>query len=1018
MTEVYDQLSLSNWSPAQEEKLVREAIQLSGMQSPNSESIKRVRDELQVAIDNCNHRLKVLTDWISRGLVIEAVSVESANGGMCRAAQRLIFSEHRLNWDKACDTAGLQSNSYILTKTIEELELGLASSNKLNVFVEALQVAVLGRESLLSRMKLLRSLFMLVPRNAAIKELVGKYERDSIQQIQSEITTAIASNDFDVMESALEAIEGLQWQSHFSAGLIKDLRDKINALQQKRINAKFSRIALACEEAMQTQDFYRLGQLQNELADACEETKEEPDDETRRRMQPAWEWLESKRNRLRVENQHGQASASLREAIDQGATWLEVEPIRAKVLECQLGIADDVEARCYTLEKEWKADKRRAHYRWIGVSCVVAIVILAGVSWIVYESLQRQLANEEAERISAMADKFEFDEARIALEALATSDPSLLSRGPLQAVQARVAEEASKYKSRRVEVLSLLDAAEQTYVDPAVTEALLRDQQRKLDEAIALSGMNQIEPGELLRAKELKKAIADKITAQREAESQIRSEAFFAIRRKSQAIPLFLDRTPADRVNVVATQAYKDQLMVLQFEIEAFKAACPVDAIERTESEVLLDRLNKDILSADQQVGRLKKFEEAWGHIIAVPVSPMTWADAARRVRDEFTDILKARGLKEVELLTAIIALQRPGDQIEKWRDQVLPRIASFSLNGAIEIPSDTVKVKEVYQLLQTYARECNESPYHTTAADWSDLASIAMKFSSYSSVGEALRDKIKKIGLVDLRQVKMKVNANTGRFVFVKEPLNGKPGILDHLVREKVDLQADVKTLRGDLILRDNASIVDGRMDVPFVQTIESLLANLGNTDMTVIQSKWLKNISEIAESTKPTDPVAKAAVALSMLRIFVEELSTCSSSPTLFCSDANQLLVRFKNVEEADWPQLAMKPNSMLTQEANTAIDGIKKLKLNKWADEISSKWKSQRKVAEPQRVVGILSIKSLDQPRKTIPSTLNGNYFLLITDPKNAGLWMLSPVKITNGTLSKGYDSIETTLIYADH
>ena len=1019
MTNASDHLELGSWNPAREEELVREAIRLTAVDPvAMRSSIREMREELERVIGDCNHRLRVLAEWMDRGLVVEAASVEAANGGMCRAAVRLMFSQHRALWDKACVSAGVLANSPISEQAIDRLDRGLVTANKVSAAAEALQVAVLGREPLLKRVKRLRSLFMLMPQNVAIKELVRKYERDSVLEMTAAIQEAIASNNSSAMKMAIEAIDGLQWQSQFSADLTTNLRNAIKSLAEQRSAAEFSRIASAAVEALAASDMWRLGQLEDELSDACQRLGGEPDDATRRRMQPAWDWLAAERTRMRSEAQHAQATAALRDALDQGASWLEIEPIRAKVLETQLGIADDVESRCYTLEQEWKAEKRRANLRWIGVSCVVAVIILGGVGWFMYESSRHQLATEEATRIAAMIDQLDFAEANRALAALSISDPTLLARAPLQAVQKRVSDDEPTFHARRIAVRAVLDRAQQCQDDPTAPEAALREQQGKLDEAIALVGLSAMVHEETVRASALRKAIAHLITARRDEATQRRSEAIAGLRRRSKGIPLIDERPPADRVSAEATKAYQAALTLLQGEIEAFKNGCPADALERAAAEALLDRVSKDLLSAEQLQAKLKKFEEARGQIVAKPISGESWADAARRLRAEYAEILASRALREMEALNAIIACEVPARQIEEWRERVLPAIASRSSSSTVEIPSDQAKATEVREILDLYVRESPESPFRTAAIRWAAVATVAVKIAPHKSIPAALESELAARGLVDLRQVAMEKGAQTGAFVFVRNSGAGAVGIVDHLVRERTDLEVDSATLRGDMKLRERAVLASGRMPVPFSESISKTLGKIGTKDVIQIQSDWLRMVSEIASSSKPTEPVARAAVALGMLRVFVEVLSTSAATSNPFSARVARVLHDYEEVEDADWPRIALTPDKAMSTKAELAIKAINGLKLSAESGRIMSDWTAEVKFSGAVLLVGILPVRLPDVARKTVPNDLEGSHFILVRDPAGAGRWRLAPINISAGSVPTEFEPLDTTLIYADH
>jgi|GEM_PF-2418782 len=986
------------------------------LRNPNPSELALVRDQLEARIVACNQRLRMLSDWITRGLLLEAVSVDTAYGGFCKIVSELNFGNQQLQWDQLCTREGIALNTRIDESALLILDDAVADAKQIDRPAEVFQLAVLQRQPLGLRVQHLRKLFMSAPQNPALKALAKRYEVESLASLEASCNEAAETGRVDVLRAALEAIDGLRWQSHFSNEFIDSLRSNIKRHEENMAAEQFDALAARIEAAFANRNLEAIGLFEDQFelirTGHGECLGVEPSDMVRQRTSLAFDWASSERDRLRHKFAHEESCESMRRALDRHDSYLEIEPLHGQVLSHDLGIPDDLLMRFATLHKAWELSQRRAHRRWIGVSTLVGIVIVAIIAVFVYKSNQRTTGEARAREIMALVDAGDFATAENLRDAMKEKDAWMLEISAVQAALARIDKDKPVYLERRKQVAVILELAHTIALatNPPSTESELRIQIDLLKVALKETEfLRKLTETELSvtqqRIDELGKANAtrrDNIVALRRSE-------FAELKRRRANLPHSDDdRPPLDRVDAKKTELYLADLVKLEGDIKAFAENQPAESSERSDTQPLLDGLMKDIKGVTVKLERLNQFTVVWVKLSTVPISEPKYAEIADVLLNEFREILTTRGRGEVEMLQGVKRMCQSSMAIEHWREVVLPAIAVAS-QGRVLIPADRAKAGEVRTVLDAHVGAFKESPYLQLALRWIALCNIVEKCTA-TSLGLGALEAVEKKGWIGLQQVEI----SGVRWAYCRDA-GPNAGILGGLVRSLPDLVADPKTLRTDMKLREE--VKSARVAAPFSQYLEDAKGAIMSDDVVLVRQEWLKTIQSIAQS-KDTDPIASAAVALGMLRIYQDTLAERLGIDKAMCEKIRRILQDFSKVENADWPRLALLSAKKPEQEQARA-DAVKALvqirSLANEAEAMRKSWIVEKEQSVGPRLVGVL-LPANSAGRATAPATLSGRYLVLQTQGKPE-TWRLATIEVDRGLLKSGGSSApQYSLIYS--
>ena len=983
---------------AASEMMVRVRTASQGAMAP--EEVAELRDALEPKIVACNHWLGLLREWVQRGLLVEAASVNDSYPELCKVAHLLAMPDDRLGWDQACNRAGIAPNSRIDEQAYLELSDAIADASSLDEFVQRFQIAVLGRKPLPARIKALQGLLSAAPRNDAVRGLAKRFESEALAGLEEGCRTAAAQGRHDELADALEAIEGLGWGSQFSNEFLDWLRSEIDRRNRREAAAKFEALAPRIEAAYAARDLMLVGTLCEELEQVERDHATSPADSVRRRTRDAMEWAEAERSRLRAESELAAQCEAMRRALDQGYAYPELEPIRGRILSLGLGVPGDIEARFETAHASWRAGRRRRAATVVGVAVLAVSSVIAVIAYLSWQRSEYQRAEEVGARIASLLSDGDFAQARIMLDKVRESEPWMLEVPAVGTADARLQYEGPRYDSRRQAIAELLSRAQGAdRNDAEALEASLSVLSAALDKTAMLERPTSDEARAL---RQQRQAIVDAIVEIKTRARKQREEEFADLQRVLAGLPPSTERSAPDRLSADATEKYLRDVRAAEQRVREFVQRAPGDDPNRAMAQTMLDRLAKDAAAAEKLVPDLRDAARLLDRLKVTPSSESEYLATLDQLSSEpFAGIAAASDGQRGAAIADAGRMARAATALEHWRTQVLPTIKASNANDALMLPSRRQEAAALSAALQSHIDAHPASPYGKIAQEWRAICERAAASKQETAAQDAL-ESLDATGLPRLRQVSLKGN----RWAFVREDGVAK-GTLSGLVQTLQDLTCPPGQLRTNLDLVQQHS--GARQPTPWSRAIDAAKERLLAANAVDVKVQWLRMMAAVRATPEVTEDMARAMVLFRLWAAFDEHLAA-EGSPD---ADLAKKLEGFRRSETAflncDWPRLSIKPPGDVERQAQ---QGAARRLINalpdfgKEADQRERDFLGQRETAKSATLVGVLLPKSAGEDvRRCSPADLNGEgYQVLSFDPKTQS-WTFQTASFDKGTLKSG-------------
>ena len=999
-------------TPAQAAELVGIARSAcSGEALP--ERVSEIRELWELRIDTCNRRLAMLSDWVGRGLVIEAASVDESYPGLCKVSLALTMVDDRLAWDQACNRAGVPLNSRIDERSFLLLSDAVGDANSLDEFVQKFQLSVLARQPLGTRVRHLQELLAAAPRNIAIRALAKKYESEALATLELSCREAAARGDHDVLVDALEAIEGLGWQSQFSSEFIDWIRGETERRNRQDADTKYDLLAKRIEAAFDREDLMLLGALAEEVDDVEREHGLEPNDTFRERTKNAIDWSNAERARMRAEADHADACEALRRAIDQAYKHSELEPMYAAVLAFGFGIPEDLEARFQTSHTAWRTAKRRRASIVIAIASFTVAASVSAIAYLMHRSDQQERADRLAIAIAAMVDAGKFDEANTAVKGAESAEPWMLDVASVRAARERVATATPIYAERRRRVQVLLAEIDAIARDVASDDAKLAIATTQLRDAIAKTALlEKLTEAELSIANTRIAALEDTRARIRADRIRALTDEFAIIRRVAASLKPIGDRSREDRLSESATATYLKDVESLRTQVSGFITKTTAEYPERSEAQAILDRLVKDIAAAQELLPRLAEANKLIERLKVVPNSESEYSDLIDMIQDKYGEFANGSRVGPKDALADATLMIRAAKAIEHWRETVMPAIAGQSTSATVVMPASRDAANAIHAALSAHVQSFPTSPYASVARTWLATCDV-VSTSTSESIGQSAMEDVEAAGLLGLKQIPIKGN----RWVYARDGGAGT-SVFAGALAGRGDLIAPLAQLRANL---DIVHQETGKRELtPWSSELQKSNSAIIAKDAIAVQCEWLRMMQRIRATSQGTEPIAQAAVLLQLMQIYVDKLAIKAGADKDFCEITERLRGKYPSIDTADWPRIAIRPIGNQEREAlrNDAKSLFADLpNFDSEADKRQKAWSSSVEQGRRAKVVGLLLPPAAGESiRRTSPADLQGtNYFILERD-KGAGAWILRSAEFDNGKLMKGGAAAPPfTLIY---
>jgi hypothetical protein len=964
------------------------------------EEVAAIRDSIELRIVTCNRWVSMLLEWVRRGLIIEAASVDESYPELCKCAHVLVMPEDRLSWDQACNRAGIPLNARIDEGAYVELSDAIGDAASLDEFAQRFQLAVLGRKPLAKRMKALQELLAAAPRNESIRKLAKRYEGEALASLEASCRAAAAEGRHEELDDALDAIEGLRWESHFSSQFMDWIRAEHARRNVAAAAAKFEALAPRVEAAFAARDLLLLGALLEETEAVEQAHRVEQGDGFRSRTREAFAWAEGERERLRIEAEHAEGCESMRRALDQGFSYPELEPIRGRILSHGIGVPEDIEARFETAAAAWRSSRRRKAATVIGAAALAVASVVGVILYLSHEQAERVRAVELGTRIGKLADDGQFAEAKLLLDSSLGADPWMREIAEVDVAAKRVADEHPKYDRRRADVRALLaPLAEEQQAD----EQKLVDRVASLMQALErTSVLERLTTDEAADAANQVERLQEKLAKLRTDRQRRVSEEFDQLRRDAAALKSEPDRSAQERGSADATKAYMAKVTELDTKLEGFLARAPADLPERPEAQRIRDRLSKDLSACSALLPRLEEAAKLLSRLQVKPNSEEEYAELVGQLADRFGDLAANADPRMKDGLPKVVIVLRGAKAIEHWRSQVIPQIkaadASADAKGTIKISSRREQAVQIDPVLNEHLQSFPDSPYRDVAMQWLGLCRIAAG-SPGESAGAAAIEAVQQLGILDLVRVPLR----EGRYAFCRKDAAGDHA-LRGLLNERADLLVGPNQLRANIELNTQHKGV--REPTTWSKQLTEARDRLLTAPMVDVRGEWLRMLARIKSSSPPEEWVATGPVILELMTIYADILADSEGADKSLCDQIKRLRGKYQSIDACNWPSLAIKPPKDTKRQimANDVKTGLfpELPKFDELADQQAEAWRTSVEQAKPMTITGVLlPAKAGEAFRRVSPAELTGEYQALCRDEQSKRL-VLRDIFLKDGKL----------------
>lgn len=457
----------------------REAVTgILGTPAPSKEALLAARATLEEALVEANQELRRCSDWIDRGLMVEAVAHAKASHDLVQRGAELQALASRPDWIAACQSSGTPPNSPIDAPALSKLNASFARVRGLQEPLRAMRKAFLGRHSPVAQIEAAQQLAEADPRSEHWRRLAESLEDEAMATIAANAEEALASRRLEGVEDALRQIESRRWTAAMPQGLRQRLESMRSELRQEQADAAFSRISDAVHEAAAAMDRPAMESLESEWA-ALVDDGFRPSPQTLALVAPSFDWLESLRDAEREDARRANLRSDLERALDERRDAETIERLAAGVIEAEGEIPPGLSGRVAAV-REREASRRRRRLLFT-VSWVTATVlaVATGIGFLGVLLRERSLAKGTESQIRALLDSGSAVEAAQIARSIQDSRPQFVLDHPDLAAAVEEALRAESVELARAGRVADAIAASETRL--AVEDLSLLEIEGELD---------------------------------------------------------------------------------------------------------------------------------------------------------------------------------------------------------------------------------------------------------------------------------------------------------------------------------------------------------------------------------------------------------------------------------------------------------------------------------------------------------------------------------------------------------
>ena len=307
---------------------IREAIEAHvRSSSTDSVAVASLREDVAQMRESVRAALDRVRDFASRGLVSEAASVAEDFPDLPRQAEALIgfprsSAATARFWQEHIEAGG-EPGWMPTAEDVDSLVRITEQASRLRTLLDALRVASLRRESIGSRLAILKKLRESDPQNRLWLDQIDALEREWIKRIGEMRTDPGVTRE--ELEEAFSALSTRQWLAPVPRGLKEEIYARVKPMRAEAAGDQYAELVGKIHDAAALMDRAELERLEAAWAQVYHETGRMPDESVQASVASAFEWLSRVAAEERAQAEFDAQVDQLERMLDGRASLADIE---------------------------------------------------------------------------------------------------------------------------------------------------------------------------------------------------------------------------------------------------------------------------------------------------------------------------------------------------------------------------------------------------------------------------------------------------------------------------------------------------------------------------------------------------------------------------------------------------------------------------------------------------------------------------------------------------------------------
>jgi hypothetical protein len=566
----------------------------------------------------------------------------------------------------------------------------------------ALRIAVLRREPVTARIRILRRLRDNDPRNRVWLDQLQFHEQAFLRELADMRDQPVSR---EILDQAIALVDGHDWVTHVPRGLKEELLTKVRPLRALEAEARFQALVADIHAAAALMDRKSLLDLEAKWAEVHESTGQMPSDELQSMVAPAFQWLTDIAAEEAAQAEQAARIDGLGRALGDGSGTAEIARLLAQVLDAGMPAPEGLVARARAV---LLAEEERLHRRsrLIMLGSIAGAAVLCIVGFLAIQAYGRATRVErEAARLGELVAAKDVARAHALAEEIRARGENDDAR-----ITALLAEEAALYAAREARVRDI-----HTTIDRLTAElgpegtGVSRARLGAIDASLVeiAKDADDSDRSTIAALQRVRVAALERLDA---ADGKRTDEAVAAVAGALREWPVPTRWTDAEQLDLERWKSYLRELETRRGELDEVRATIAGYEPGERRLETELEGLEPRRIEAE---ARLKALTAASADLQPIRLgapfgNEQAFVDRLARVLTAHGPVLARRGqLAEFE------AAQKLGGAwlaVGAWRDSFRPRLAALlgrDLAGSVEPASHA----QIVQIAQEYLGAHPESP-------------------------------------------------------------------------------------------------------------------------------------------------------------------------------------------------------------------------------------------------------------------------------------------------------------------